>query len=152
MKIEPTFSIFYINCFRIVSLHNYSRLSDFKNQLPALVSRGVADTAYQRYRSCQLPAIMLMEVADSPHNLLRRVGLLNFLKRKLSIRVIQRVVDSPHRWYSESLTPRIGDRRSWQLPASVLRRLSTPSVSVIWGSRPLRISVILGVNDSMYRR
>ncbi len=162
MEIEPTFSIFYINWFRIVSLHNHSRLSDFgaefaeifiiKNQLPALVSRRVADTAYQRYRSCHLPAIMLVGVADSPHNLLRRVGLLNFFEKKtlrmgdsescwLPASVIQWVADSPHLWSRELIT----------ISPSVLRRLSTPPRICNTGSRRLRISVIPRVDDSAYR-
>jgi hypothetical protein len=113
---------FYINWFRIVSLHNHSRLSDFgvefaeilitKNQLPALVSRGVADTAYQWYREyrwfrelltpcmgdtvsrCWLPASVIGGVDNYPNRCCGDCRL-----PQCPISVIQEVGDSPYLWY-----------------------------------------------------
>ncbi len=48
---------------------------------------------------------------------------IDFFKRKLSVSMIQRVVDSPHQWYGESPTPRIIESESHQLRVSPIRRV-----------------------------
>ena len=58
-------------------------------------------------------------------SIIRGVGELaiDFFKRKLSVSMIQRVIDSPHQWYGESPTPHIVESESRRLRVSKIRRV-----------------------------
>ncbi len=78
---------------------------------------GISDAGSRR-----LPNWTIRGVGDSPYH---RYGesAIEFFKRKLSVSMIQRVVDSPHQWYCESPTPRILESESHWLRVSPIRRV-----------------------------
>jgi hypothetical protein len=60
---------------------------------------------------------------DSPHHRYGELAI-EFFKRKLTVSMIRRVVDSPHQWYGESPTSCIVESVSWWLHGSVIRGFS----------------------------
>jgi hypothetical protein len=131
------------NLFLMSPLHYLSSRSDFgfdfaeifvfEKRPPLSPILGVADSSYQWYgesptsritdtRSQRLPASLIRGVGDSPHHR-NRESALEFFKRKLSVSMIWRVVDSPHQWYGESPTPHIVESESRRLRVSLLRRV-----------------------------
>ncbi len=91
----------------------------------------VADSPYQWYGESPAPRIVesgsrrlpaSRGVGDSMHH---RYGesAIEFFKRKLSVSMIRRVIDSQHQWYGESPTPRIIDSESCRLRVSPIPRV-----------------------------
>ncbi len=80
---------------------------------------------------------------DSPHH---RYGesAIEFFKRKLSVSMIRRVVDSPQQWYGESPTSRIIESKSYRLSVSPIRRVDDSAYHWV-GESTLHGSVIQGV-------
>ncbi len=91
------------------------RYSYSKNDSPLSPIRWVADSAYQS----PTPHITDTRRRRHPASLIRSA--IKFYKRKLSVSMIRRVVDSPHQWYGELPTPRIVESGSRRLRGSVIR-------------------------------
>ncbi len=161
METNRIFRGFCINRFGIGPLNyilsrsdfgfEFSEIFVFEKRLPDSTIRGVGDSPYQRYTesttlrlndtgSRRLSASLIRRVDNSPHH---RYGesAIEFFKRKLTVSVIRRVVDSlrvsvmrrvvdsPYLWVGESPTPRV----------------------VVTESRRLPVSLSRGVDDSAYR-
>jgi hypothetical protein len=139
----------------LIFASNSRRYSYSKNDSPLSPIRGAADSAYQWYGESPTPCITDMwsqllpvSVMATPHITDTESRLLNFFKRKLSVSMIRRVVDSSHQWYGESPTPRIvesGSRRfrvslTWRVansPYRWVRESMTPRIGDM-GSRYLK--------------
>ncbi len=94
--------------------------------------------------SCQLPASLIREVANSPHHWYAESvtpgitdiesRLLNFLKENS-----RKVVDSPHQWYGESPTPLIVESESRRLRVSPIWRVDDSAYHWVGESTTPRI-------------
>jgi hypothetical protein len=89
------------------------------------VIRGVATSPHHWYaesptlhitdtRSRQLLASLIRGVGNFPHHRYWE-SVIEFFKRKLSVSMIRRVVDSLHQWYGESPTPGIVESKIHRL-------------------------------------
>ncbi len=120
-----------------------------KNNSPLSLIRGVVNSAFQWYwesptpritdmQSRQLPTSLIWGVSDSPHH--RYVeSAIEFLKRKLSVSMIRRVVNSPLQWYGESPTLRIIESESRRLRVSPIRRVDASAYRWVGESMTPRI-------------
>jgi hypothetical protein len=107
----------------------YAEIFLFEKRLPTITDTG------SRLLSVSViwgvtPRIVESGSRRLPASLIRWVSitdtasrLLNFFKRKLSVSMIRRVVDSPNQWYGESPTPRIVESESRRLRVSPIRRV-----------------------------
>jgi hypothetical protein len=125
------------NWFLMSPLHYLSGRSDFgfefgeiyifKNWLPAITDTESGGATTPRITDTR-----------SPHH---RYGesAIEFLKRKLSVSIIRRVVDTLHQWYGESPTPRIVESESHWLHVSQIRRVDDSAYSLVGESTTPRI-------------
>jgi hypothetical protein len=141
METNRIFRGFCINRFGIGPLHyilsrsdfgfKFSEIFLFQKRLPDSTIRGVGDSLYQRYAesatlrlndtgSQRLSASLIRGVDYSPHHRYGELAI-DFFKRRLSVSVIRRVVNSLYRWVGKSPTPLIVDTESHRLPVMLSR-------------------------------
>ncbi len=106
---ETNFLGFCRNQFLMSPLHYLSSRSDFGFEFPEIF-------IFEK----RFPAITDTRSRRPSHHQYGESAI-EFFKRKLSVSMIRRVVDSLHQWYGESPTPRITDTESWRLRVSLSR-------------------------------
>ncbi len=84
---------FCINWFLMSPLHYLSSRSDFCFEFAEIFVFEKRLPAFTGSR--RIPASLILGVGDSPHHRYRQSAI-EFFKRKLSVSMIRRVVDSPH--------------------------------------------------------
>ncbi len=85
-----------------------------------------------------LPTSLIRGVGDSPHHRYWESAM-EFFKRKLSVSMIRRVIDSLHQWYGESPTPHIVESESCRLWVSPIQRVDDSVYRWVGSRRTPRI-------------